>query len=157
MKLEYWTKYWISEEIMYFIFAFLSMHFFIYQNLSFLKYFKNKTQLLFLNKLSEFSSTYTVLTKLKISGRWRYKNSTMVTLLGNSNFPKCWSSKATERVSNILNEATVTLSCLQHGFVTRKICEANPDFTRKYQFGIFYCSLRNINYPWLFKGSFWCS
>lgn len=41
-------------------------------------------------------------------------------------------------------------------FVTWKIREANPDFTRKYQFGIFYYSLRNINYPWLLKDFFWC-
>lgn len=73
-----------------------------------------KSSLLFSPSLE--SSAQRLLTKLKTSGHRRDKNSPMATLLGNPNFPKCRESKATESVSNNPNEATVTLSCLKHGF-----------------------------------------
>lgn len=88
---------------------------FLFYIKSFSECFNNKIQFTVFNKLWKLSSE-TVLTKLKTSGHRRYKNSPMATLLGNPNFPKCRESKATESVSNNPNEATVTLSCLKHGF-----------------------------------------
>lgn len=156
-----WSETWILIQMLNFrrnnefYFCFLKYTFSLYIKFFILKISYQWGPAPFLwNKLSKLSSAETVLPKLKVSEHRRYENSIMVTLLGNSDSPKCRSSRATERVSNILNAATVTLSRLQHGFVTRNICEANPDFTRKYPFGIFYYSLRNINHAWLLKDFF---